>query len=81
MTDAAVLVTGNAGDSIAAEPAVAGSFVNAAFGAELGVVVLVTHVMPVPDVWFCTQPEGRAGAVTPSNFSFSVVDSAPVEYV
>src|SRR5678815_1755242 len=47
---------------------VAGSLANAEFGAELGPVVLVVHVISVPLSCVVVQPAGRAGAVTPSKF-------------
>src|SRR5512141_2905427 len=59
--------TANDGVSSAAAFTVLGSLANAEFGAEFGVVVLVTHVIPVPTVWFCTQPAGNAGGVTPAS--------------
>lgn len=45
------------------------SLINALFGAELGVVVVVTHIGAGPAAFVATQPNGSAGAVTPSKFS------------
>jgi hypothetical protein len=65
-------VTLNAGVSRAEAFTDAGSLANAAFGAELGLVVVVTQLIPVPDVCSWTQPAGNAGGVTPSKFWLNV---------
>ena len=47
----------------------AGSSTNASLGGVSGVVVDVTHNGAPPVALLATQPEGKAGAVTPSKFS------------
>jgi len=42
---------------------------NAAFGAESGISVTVTHIGGSPNALLATQPAGKLGAVTPSKFS------------
>jgi hypothetical protein len=46
-----------------------GSSINITLGAELGVLVEVTHSGDPPDTFVAVQPEGNAGATTPSKFS------------
>jgi hypothetical protein len=60
------------GESRCLSVTVVGSLTNASFGAELGVVVEVTHKV-VPLALAATQPAGKAGAVTPSKLSVNVV--------
>src|SRR5436190_17006693 len=51
----------------------AGSSIKASLGAVSGVVVVVTHSGAPPVALVATQFAGRAGAVTPSKFSFNTV--------
>jgi len=57
------------GDSRRLSLTVAGSSIKTTFGAELGVVVEVTHKGATPDALVAVHPTGKAGAVTPSKFS------------
>src|SRR5689334_7318873 len=81
VSDAFGTDTLNAGLSSAVSLTAAGSFANAAFGAEFTVVVVVTQLIAVPDNWFWTQPDGRVGAVTVSNFCARFTTGVPVDMV
>src|SRR5678815_2936723 len=48
-----------------------GSSINASLGGVSGVVVVVTQSGAPPAAFDATQPEGNAGAVTPSKFSLN----------
>src|SRR5262245_2191907 len=50
-----------------------GSSTKAAFGAEFGPVVVVTHSGAGPTAFVATQPVGSAGAVTVSKLSVKTV--------
>jgi len=54
-----------------------GSSINASFGAVSGVVVDVTQTGAPPAAFDATQPEGNAGAVTPSKFSLDEPHGVP----
>ncbi len=58
-------------------PTLEGSRAKTAFGGESAADVDVKKLMP-PATEDVVQPEGSAGAVTPSKFSVNVVDGAPI---
>src|SRR5438477_7044679 len=68
MADVLVIVTPVLSRTLSLIPSWSG--IKASLGRVSGVTVVVTHMTPSPGIGFdATQPGGRAGAVTPSQFS------------